>query len=144
MAALMSSGKGKRTADRPYRALSGADGHRWSAILPHLQHGRRTLPVGGPDGCGSRGAQHRSIDPGRSWSIINRMRRSRLRGTATSAIWNTVYGLAKKHYVNVPRSREAEHEVIVYCKANPAVKVIKAIGLTFDKMRKERGIVMSK
>lgn len=53
-------------------------------------------------------------------------------------------GLAKKHYINVPRSREAEHEVIVYCKANPTVKVIKAIGLTFDKMRKERGIVMSK
>jgi hypothetical protein len=53
-------------------------------------------------------------------------------------------GLAKKHYVNVPRSRDAEHEVIVYCKANPDVKVIKAIGLTFDKMRKERGIIMSK
>ena len=53
-------------------------------------------------------------------------------------------GLAKKHYINVPRSREAEHEVIVYCKANPTVKVIKAIGLTFDKMRKERGIIMSK
>jgi hypothetical protein len=53
-------------------------------------------------------------------------------------------GLAKKHYVNVPRSREAEHEIIVYCKANPTVKVIKAIGLTFDKMRKERGIIMSK
>src|SRR5215211_4226636 len=53
-------------------------------------------------------------------------------------------GLAKKHYVNVPRSRDAEHEVIVYCKGNPDVKVIKAIGLTFDKMRKERGIIMSK
>jgi hypothetical protein len=39
---------------------------------------------------------------------------------------------------------EAEHEVIVYCKANPTVKVIKAIGLTFDKMRKEKGIVLSK
>ena len=34
-------------------------------------------------------------------------------------------GLAKKHFINVPRSREAEHEVIVYCKANPTVKVIK-------------------
>jgi len=45
-------------------------------------------------------------------------------------------GLAKKHYINVPRSRDAEHEVIVYCKANPDVKVIKAIGLTFDNMRK--------
>jgi len=53
-------------------------------------------------------------------------------------------GLAKKHAINIPRSREAEHEVIVYCKANPTVKVIKAIGLTFDKMRKERGIVLSK
>jgi hypothetical protein len=53
-------------------------------------------------------------------------------------------GLAKKHFINVPRSREAEHEVIVYCKANPDVKVIKAIGLVFDRMRKERGIVLSK
>jgi hypothetical protein len=53
-------------------------------------------------------------------------------------------GLAKKHFINIPRSREAEHEVIVYCKANPNVKVIKAIGMIFDKMRKERGIVMSK
>jgi HdeA/HdeB family len=53
-------------------------------------------------------------------------------------------GLAKRHYINIPRSREAEHEVIVYCKANPDVKVIKAIGLTFEKMRKERGIVLSK
>jgi HdeA/HdeB family len=53
-------------------------------------------------------------------------------------------GLGKKHFINLPRSREAEHEVIVYCKANPTVKVIKAIGLTFDKMRKEKGIVLSK
>jgi hypothetical protein len=90
MAAPISSGKGKRTADRPHRALSEADGHRGSAILPHLQHGGRSLPVGSPDESGSRGAQHRSIDPGRSWSIITRMRRNRSRGTATSAIWNTV------------------------------------------------------
>jgi hypothetical protein len=53
-------------------------------------------------------------------------------------------GLGKKHFINVGRSREAEHEVIVYCKANPSVKVIKAIGLTFDRMRKEKGIVLSK
>jgi hypothetical protein len=53
-------------------------------------------------------------------------------------------GLAKRHYINIPRSREAEHEVIVYCKANPDVKVIKAIGLVFDKMRKEQGIVLAK
>lgn len=53
-------------------------------------------------------------------------------------------GLAKKHYINVGRSREAEHETIVYCKANPTVKVIKAMGLVFDKMRKEQGIVLAK
>ena len=53
-------------------------------------------------------------------------------------------GLGKKHFINLPRSREAEHEVIVHCKANPTVRVIKAIGLTFDKMRKEKGIVLSK
>jgi HdeA/HdeB family len=53
-------------------------------------------------------------------------------------------GLGKKHFINIPRAREAEHEVIVYCKANPSVKIIKAMGLVFDQMRKERGIVLSK
>jgi hypothetical protein len=53
-------------------------------------------------------------------------------------------GLAKKHFINVPRSHEAEHEIIVYCKANPSIRVIKAIGTVFDQMRKERGIVLSK
>lgn len=53
-------------------------------------------------------------------------------------------GLAKKHYINVPRSKEAEHETIVYCKAHPETTVIKAIGLVFDEMRTKRGIVISK
>jgi hypothetical protein len=53
-------------------------------------------------------------------------------------------GLAKRHYINVARSREAEHETIVFCKAHPDVTVIKAIGQVFDKMRKERGIILSK
>jgi hypothetical protein len=53
-------------------------------------------------------------------------------------------GLGKKHFINLDRSKEAEHEVIVYCKANPNVKIIKAIGLVFDKMRKERGITIAK
>ena len=53
-------------------------------------------------------------------------------------------GLGKKHFINIARSKEAEHEVIVYCKANPRVKVIEAMGLVFDRMRKERGIVVSK
>ncbi|MGO4738288.1 HdeA/HdeB family chaperone [Bosea sp. 2KB_26] len=53
-------------------------------------------------------------------------------------------GLGKKHFINVARAREAEHETIVYCKANPKVTIIKAMGLVFDKMRKERGIVLAK
>ena len=36
-------------------------------------------------------------------------------------------GLAKKHYFNIARSKELEHEVIVYCKANPQVRIIEAI-----------------
>ena len=53
-------------------------------------------------------------------------------------------GLARKHYMDIVKSKEAEHEIIVYCKANPKVTVIKAIGLVFDQMRKERGIVIAK
>src|ERR1700723_2295549 len=53
-------------------------------------------------------------------------------------------GLAHKHYINLPRSREAEHETIVFCKAHPEVTVIKAIGHVFDEMRTQRGIILSK
>lgn len=52
--------------------------------------------------------------------------------------------LAKKHYINVPRSREAERETIVYCKAHQEVSVTKAIGHVFDEMRTQRGIILSK
>ena len=53
-------------------------------------------------------------------------------------------GLAKRHFISLPRSREAEHETIVYCKSHPEEKIIRAIGLVFDKMRKERGITIAK
>jgi hypothetical protein len=53
-------------------------------------------------------------------------------------------GLAKHHFINLGRSREAEHETIVFCKAHPDEKIIHAIGLVFDKMRAERGIQISK
>jgi hypothetical protein len=36
-------------------------------------------------------------------------------------------GLAKKHYFNIARTKELEHEVIVYCKANPQIRIIEAI-----------------
>jgi hypothetical protein len=49
-------------------------------------------------------------------------------------------GLAKKHYMDIRKGREAEHEVIVYCKANPQVKVIQAMDLIFKSMRERAGI----
>lgn len=44
-------------------------------------------------------------------------------------------GLAKKHFMNIPRSREAEHQVIEYCKANPQVRVIDAMAKFFEDER---------
>jgi hypothetical protein len=53
-------------------------------------------------------------------------------------------GLAKKHYINIPRAKEAEHEVIIYCKAHKDKKIIDAIGLVIDEYRKKHGIELSK
>ncbi len=53
-------------------------------------------------------------------------------------------GLAKKHFINIPRAKEIEHEVIVYCKANKDKKLIKAIGIVIDEYRKKNGIEVSK
>jgi hypothetical protein len=36
-------------------------------------------------------------------------------------------GLAKKHYIHVTRAKELEHEIILYCKANPGIRIIQAI-----------------
>lgn len=51
-------------------------------------------------------------------------------------------GLAHKHLLNVARAKEAEHEVIVYCKANPDKKIIEAIAVVFKDMRAKLGIKM--
>jgi HdeA/HdeB family len=44
-------------------------------------------------------------------------------------------GLAKKHYIHVTRAKLFEHEVIVYCKAHPDVKIISAIDLLLKEER---------
>jgi HdeA/HdeB family len=49
-------------------------------------------------------------------------------------------GLAKKHYMDILKGREAEHEVIVYCKANPEIKIIQAMDIIFKSMRERMGI----
>ena len=53
-------------------------------------------------------------------------------------------GLAHRHFINLPRSREAEHETIVFCKAHPEDKIIHVMELVFQKIRKEKGIEISK
>jgi hypothetical protein len=49
-------------------------------------------------------------------------------------------GLAKKHYMDIRKGKEAEHEVIVYCKANPEIKIIQAMDIVFKSMRERLGI----
>ena len=49
-------------------------------------------------------------------------------------------GLAKKHYLDVRKGREAEHEVILYCKAHPEVRIIQAMEVVFKDMRQRPGI----
>ena len=38
-------------------------------------------------------------------------------------------GLAKKHFFHFTRAKEAEHEVILYCRAHPNIRIIEAIGV---------------
>ena len=49
-------------------------------------------------------------------------------------------GLAKKHYMDIRKGREAEHELIVYCKANPQLRIIQALDIVFKSMRERLGI----
>ena len=53
-------------------------------------------------------------------------------------------GLAKGHTLNVFNLKEAQHRVIVHCKANRSITVIKAIDVVFTQMRAERGIKLKK
>ena len=51
-------------------------------------------------------------------------------------------GLARKHYLDLRKGKEAEHEIIVYCKANPDQLIIEAIAVVFKDMRVKLGIEM--
>jgi hypothetical protein len=44
-------------------------------------------------------------------------------------------GLGKKHFFNIARSKELEHEVILYCKANPQIRIIQAIDVMLKQER---------
>jgi HdeA/HdeB family len=51
-------------------------------------------------------------------------------------------GLAKKHYMDIRKGKDVEHEVILYCKANPDMKIIEAIAVAFKDERAKLGIEM--
>lgn len=51
-------------------------------------------------------------------------------------------GLARKHYLDIRKSKQAEHEVIQYCKAHPDKLIIEAIAVVFKDMRAKLGIKM--
>ena len=53
-------------------------------------------------------------------------------------------GLGKKHLMKGDRSKELEHQIIVYCKANQDKKVIQAIDVVFNEYRAEKGIQLKK
>ncbi|WP_210483608.1 HdeA/HdeB family chaperone [Microvirga antarctica] len=49
-------------------------------------------------------------------------------------------GLAKKHFLDFKKGRETEHELIVYCKANPGKKIIEGLAVVFKDERAKLGI----
>ena len=51
-------------------------------------------------------------------------------------------GLAKKHFLDLRKGKVVEHEVIVYCKANPGQRIIDAIAVVFKDERARMGIEM--
>ena len=53
-------------------------------------------------------------------------------GAWYSGWWN---GHAKRHSINIKRTKEGIHEVIVYCKANPNAKVVDAVDAYVKKVQ---------
>ena len=51
-------------------------------------------------------------------------------------------GLAHKHFADFRKGKEMEHEVILYCKANPQLRIIDAIAVIFKDERVRLGIQM--
>ena len=49
-------------------------------------------------------------------------------------------GLAKKHFFHFTRAKEAEHEVIMYCKAHPGIRIIDAIAVIHKDEMARNGI----
>ena len=51
-------------------------------------------------------------------------------------------GLAHRHYLDFAKARETEHQVILYCEANPQIRIIDAIAVILKDERMRLGIQM--
>jgi hypothetical protein len=51
-------------------------------------------------------------------------------------------GLAKKHFLDLRKGKLVEHELILYCKANPQKLIIEGIAVVFKDVRAKLGIKM--
>lgn len=51
-------------------------------------------------------------------------------------------GLAHKHFADFRKGKQLEHEVILYCKGNPQLRIIDAIAVVFKDERARLGIQM--
>src|SRR5271169_1126586 len=51
-------------------------------------------------------------------------------------------GLAHKHFADIAKGKEVEHQVIVYCKSNPDKTVMQAIAVVFKDERAALGVNM--
>ncbi|MDH7799862.1 MULTISPECIES: HdeA/HdeB family chaperone [unclassified Beijerinckia] len=47
-------------------------------------------------------------------------------------------GLAKKHFAHFSRAKSGEHQIIVYCKANPDKTVIQALDILLKDVKAKR------
>src|SRR5882757_9795896 len=47
-------------------------------------------------------------------------------------------GLAKKHYAHFTRAKAGEHQLILYCKAHPELKIIQALDVLFKDEQQKR------
>jgi hypothetical protein len=75
------------------------------------------------------------------WRALYSPARGRDKADLLTAWYSGWYnGLTKKHYMDITKGKEAEHEVIVYCKANPEIRIIQAIDIVFKNMRERMGI----
>ena len=85
----------------------------------------------------------------KGWIDVQELTCAQLAGTFQEdadflAVWYSGWynGLGKKHMIKVDRAKDVQHEVIVYCKANRAKKIIEAIAVVFKDERARLGIEM--